>query len=171
MDFKNFEFNTHGHDMRQFYESDAVISDGCALPAPSRDAELYYEQSTVPGSHLPHAWVGDHITKHATMDIAPYSQFTLITGIAGEDWEDAAAKVSAELGVVVVAVVIGAGRAVTDLYYDWAKVREVDESGALLVRPDKHVAWRSMTMPADPRAALYDALARILGRVHASGLG
>ena len=66
---------------------------------------------------------------------------------------------------------IGAGRAVTDLYYDWAKVREVDESGALLVRPDKHVAWRSMTMPADPRAALYDALARILGRVHASGLG
>jgi 2,4-dichlorophenol 6-monooxygenase len=171
MDFKNFEFNTHGHDMRQFYESDAVISDGCALPAPSRDAELYYEQSTVPGSHLPHAWVGDHITKHATMDIAPYSQFTLITGIAGEDWEDAAAKVTAELGVVVVAVVIGAGRAVTDLYYDWAKVREVDESGALLVRPDKHVAWRSMTMPADPRAALYDALARILGRVHASGLG
>jgi 2,4-dichlorophenol 6-monooxygenase len=171
MDFKNFEFNTHGHDMGQFYESDAVISDGCALPAPSRDAELYYEQSTVPGSHLPHAWVGDHITKLATMDIAPYSQFTLITGIAGEDWEDAAAKVSAELGVVVVTVVIGAGRAVTDLYYDWAKVREVDESGALLVRPDKHVAWRSMTMPADPRAALYDALARILGRVHASGLG
>ncbi|PXX00303.1 FAD-dependent oxidoreductase [Mycolicibacterium moriokaense] len=171
MDFKNFEFNTHGHDMGQFYESDAVVSDGCALPAPSRDAELYYEQSTVPGSHLPHAWVGDHIIKIATMDIAPYSQFTLITGIAGEDWEDAAGKVSAELGVTVVAVVIGAGRAVTDLYYDWAMVREVDESGAMLVRPDKHVAWRSMTMPADPRAALHDAMARILGRVHTSGLG
>jgi 2,4-dichlorophenol 6-monooxygenase len=171
MDFKNFEFNTHGHDMGQFYESDAVVSDGCALPAPSRDAELYYEQSTVPGSHLPHAWVGDHVTKLATMDIAPYSQFTLITGIAGEDWEDAAAKVSAELGVAVVAVVIGAGRAVTDLYYDWAKVREVDESGALLVRPDKHIAWRSMTMPADPRGALYDALARILGRLRADDLG
>jgi 2,4-dichlorophenol 6-monooxygenase len=105
------------------------------------------------------------------MDIAPYSQFTLITGIAGEDWEDAAAKVSAELGVAVVAVVIGAGRAVTDLYYDWAKVREVDESGALLVRPDKHIAWRSMTMPADPRGALYDALARILGRQRADDLG
>ena len=62
----------------------------------------------------------------------------------------AAAKVSAELGVALVAVVIGPGRAVTDLYYDWAKVREVDESGALLVRPDKHIAWRSMTMPANP---------------------
>ena len=166
MDFKNFEFNTHGHDMGQFYKSAAVVSDGRALPAPSRDAELYYEQSTVPGSHLPHAWVGNHVTKLATMDIAPYSQFTLITGIAGEDWEDAAAKVSAELGVAVFAVVIGPGRAVADLYYDWAKVREVDETGALLVRPDKHIAWRSMTMPADPRAALHDALARILGRVH-----
>src|SRR5258708_25389627 len=109
--------------------------------------------------------------KLAPMDSAPYSQFTLITGIGGEDWEDAAAKVSAELGVAVVAVVIGPGRAVTDLYYDWAKVREVDEGGALLVRPDKHIAWRSMTMPADPRAALHHALAQLLGRAHADDLG
>jgi 2,4-dichlorophenol 6-monooxygenase len=111
--------------------------------------------------------VGDHVTKLATMDIAPYSQFTLITGIAGQDWEDAAAKVSAELSVTVAAVVIGPGRAVTDLYYDWAKVREVNESGALLIRPDKHIAWRSMTMPADPHAALSKALVQILGRANA----
>ena len=65
------------------------------------------------------------------------------------------------------AVVIGPGRAVTDLYYDCAKVREVNESGALLIRPDKHIAWRSMTMPADPRAALSKALVQILGRANA----
>lgn len=164
LDFKNYEFNTHGHDMGQFYDSDAVVADGSKLPDPLRDPQLYYQQSTVPGSHLPHAWVGNNTVKLATMDIAPYSRFTLITGIAGQDWVSAAEHVSAQLGIAVDTVVIGPGRAVTDLYYDWAKVREVDESGALLIRPDKHVAWRAMTMPADPAAALQTALAAVLGR-------
>ncbi len=52
----------------------------------------------------------------------------------------------------------------TDLYYDWARVREIEEEGALLVRPDKHIGWRSMRLPADPERALHDALAAILGR-------
>jgi 2,4-dichlorophenol 6-monooxygenase len=164
LDFKNYEFNTHGHDMGQFYDSDAIVSDGSARPQPARDAQLYYEQSTVPGSHLPHAWVGDHRVRLAAMDIAPYSQFTLITGIAGHDWVDAAAKVAADLGVTIKAVVIGPGREVTDLYYDWAKVRETDESGALLVRPDKHIAYRATTLPSDPAAELRAALEAVLGR-------
>jgi maleylacetate reductase len=43
-------------------------------------------------------------------------------------------------------VVIGPGRAVTDLYFDWSRLREVGEDGALLVRPDKHIGWRSMSL-------------------------
>lgn len=166
LDFKNYEFNTHGHDMGQFYESTAIVSDGSGLLEPTRDPQLYYEQSTVPGSHIPHAWVGDQKRKLAMMDIAPYTQFTVITGIAGEQWEDAAEKVAAELQVPLAAVVIGPGRAVTDLYYDWAKIREIDESGAVLIRPDKHVAWRAMTMPADPVSALRDALVTVLSRTN-----
>lgn len=164
LDVKNYEFNTHGHDMGQFYVSDAVVSDGSHRPLPVRDPQLYYEQSTVPGSHLPHAWVGDHKVRLAAMDIAPYSQFTLITGIAGQDWVDAAAKVAADLGVALEAVVIGPGCEVTDLYYDWAKVREIDESGALLIRPDKHIAYRATTLPSHPAAELRAALESILGR-------
>ncbi|HEY6576613.1 MAG TPA: phenol 2-monooxygenase, partial [Mycobacterium sp.] len=61
-------------------------------------------------------------------------------------------------------VVIGPGREVTDLYYDWAKLREVEESGVLLVRPDKHIAWRTMSLPQDPEDALRTALTRILGQ-------
>jgi 2,4-dichlorophenol 6-monooxygenase len=34
----------------------------------------------------------------------------------------------------------------------------------VLVRPDQHVGWRAAALPADPAAALADALARILGR-------
>ena len=56
-------------------------------------------------------------------------------------------------------VIIGPGQTNTDPYYDWAKQREVEESGALLIRPDKHIAWRAMTLADDPTAALRTALA------------
>ena len=164
MELKNYEFNAHGVELGQFYRSSAIVSDGSAPPVPTRDPDLYYQASTVPGSHLPHAWVGDNRRRFAMMDLAPYDRFTLITGIAGEAWAAAADKVAQELGVPLSTVVIGPGREVTDLYYDWAKVREVEEAGALLVRPDKHIAWRSGSLPADPARALYDALASVLGR-------
>lgn len=163
MALKDYEFNAHGVDLGQFYTSAAVVSEG-PPPEPTRDPDLYYEMSTVPGSHLPHAWVGDTFRKLAMMDLAPYDRFTLVTGIAGEEWAAVADKVAAELGVPVEAVVIGPGREVTDLYYDWAKLREIEESGALLVRPDKHIAWRAMSMPEDPEGALRTAMTRILGK-------
>ena len=49
---------------------------------------------------------------------------------------------------------------VTDLYCDWERLRGVDEDGTVLVRPDKHIGWRSQNLPEDPAAALRDALAR-----------
>ncbi|MGW3032920.1 FAD-dependent oxidoreductase [Streptomyces sp. NPDC001178] len=164
METKNYEFNAHGVELGQFYESAAVVSDG-TRPAPSRDEDLYHVMSTSPGAHLPHAWVGDNVTKLALMDLAPYTRWTLLTGIAGEDWAGAAEKVGRDLGIPLETVVIGPGREVTDLYYDWAKLREVEESGAILVRPDKHVAWRSMSLADDPEAALRGALAQLLGKV------
>jgi 2,4-dichlorophenol 6-monooxygenase len=164
MELKNYEFNAHGVEMGQFYQSMAIVSDGSPRPAPARDPELYFEPTTVPGGRLPHAWVGDRSRRLSTLDLAPYGQFTLFTGIAGEAWADAAARVSAELGVTVGSVIIGPGRPVTDLYYDWARLREVEEEGALLIRPDKHVGWRSVSMPDDPAGALRAALTTLLGR-------
>ncbi|MEV7628282.1 FAD-dependent monooxygenase [Actinoplanes sp. NPDC089786] len=164
MELKHYEFNAHGVDMGQFYTSAAIVPDGATRPAPSRDPELYYEASTVPGARLPHVWVGDTLTRISTLDLAPMSRFTLLTGISGEPWADAAAKIGAELGVPLGIVVIGPGRTVTDLYYDWARAREVEEDGVLLVRPDKHIGWRAMRLPDDPASALRSALLTILGR-------
>jgi 2,4-dichlorophenol 6-monooxygenase len=162
MELKNYEFNAHGVELGQFYQSAAIVGDGTTRPEPARDPELYYQASTVPGSHLPHAWVGDAANKVSTLDLAPYGAFTLFTGIAGEAWAEAAEKVSRDLNVAIKTVIIGPGREVTDIYYDWARVREIDEDGALLVRPDKFVAWRSMSLPAAPDQALRDALAAVL---------
>jgi 2,4-dichlorophenol 6-monooxygenase len=164
MELKNYEFNAHGVEMGQFYQSTAIVPDGSRRPAHARDPELYFEPTTVPGGRLPHAWVGDRSRRLSTLDLAPYGQFTLFTGIAGQPWADAAAQVSGELGVPVGTVIIGPGQPVTDLYYDWARLREVAEEGALLIRPDKHVGWRSAAMPDDPAGALRAALATLLGR-------
>ncbi|ARC56647.1 2,4-dichlorophenol 6-monooxygenase [Frondihabitans sp. 762G35] len=164
MDLKNYEFNAHGVELGQFYASSAVLSDGSTKPEPTRDPELYYETSTVPGSPLPHAWVGDSARKRSTLDLAPSTRFTLFTGIAGQAWADAAPEVARELGVPLAAVVIGPGRENTDLYFDWERLREIDEDGVLLVRPDKIIAWRSTSLVDDPRDALLSALSTILSR-------
>jgi 2,4-dichlorophenol 6-monooxygenase len=96
------------------------------------------------------------------------TRFTLLTGVAGQPWVAASEKVGLALGIALETVVIGPGRAVTDLYYDWARLREVDEGGVLLVRPDKHIGWRSMRLPDNPEQALFDALAAILGKAGAA---
>ena len=164
MELKNYEFNAHGVDMGQFYASTAIVSDGSTRPEPRRDPELYHQPSTVPGSHLPHVWVGDAARKLSTLDLARYTAFTLITGIAGEAWAPAAEKVASDLGVTIETVIIGPGREITDIYYDWARIREIEEDGVLLIRPDKHIGWRSATLPESPEQALRAAMTSLLGK-------
>jgi 2,4-dichlorophenol 6-monooxygenase len=150
------------------YESAGIVADGSKRPASTRDPELYFQVSTVPGARLPHAWVGDSRRKVSTLDLAPVTRFTLLTGITGEAWAGAAEKVAHDLGVPLETVVIGPGQQVTDIYFDWARLREVAEDGALLIRPDKHIGWRSASLPADPEGALHAAMVSLLGR-EASG--
>ncbi|MBP3035901.1 FAD-dependent monooxygenase [Arthrobacter sp. zg-ZUI100] len=164
MELKNYEFNAHGVEMGQHYLSTAVVSDGSSRVVPTRDPELYYEPTTQPGVRLPHAWVGDNVRKYSTHDLAPYGQFTLFTGITGGEWTTAAQKVGDQLGVTVKTVVIGPGQEITDLYFDWAKLRGVEEDGAVLVRPDKHIGWRAAQLPAAPEATLLTAVETILSR-------
>ena len=51
---------------------------------------------------------------------------------------------------------------VSDQDAEWAQVREVEAGGAVLVRPDRKVAWRVARLPADPAAALAAAMQSIL---------
>jgi 2,4-dichlorophenol 6-monooxygenase len=53
---------------------------------------------------------------------------------------------------------------VLDAYDDWSRLREVTEAGAVLVRPDKHIAWRSSGMVANPAETLTDVLKQVLSR-------
>jgi 2,4-dichlorophenol 6-monooxygenase len=164
LELKNYEFNAHGVEMGQRYASGAVISDGTPEPAYDRDPELYYHPTTWPGARLPHCWLGLDGHKVSTLDLAGKGRFALLTGISGEPWADAALEVAASLGIEVAAYVIGPGRDYTDLYEDWARLREVAEDGCVLVRPDAHVAWRSASLVDDPARALESVLRDLLDR-------
>ncbi len=162
--FKNYEFNAHGVEMNQRYASSAVVPDGTPEPAFTRDRELYYAPTTWPGARLPHVWLGRDGHQVSSLDIVGHGAFTVLTGIGGQAWVEAAKAVAANSGVAVNAHVIGPGREFSDLFGDWARASEIEESGCLLVRPDHHVAYRGKTLAGDPTKALGDAMARILGR-------
>ncbi len=164
--FKKYEFDAHGVEMNQRYKSDAIVTDGQLEPSFALDAELHYQPTTWPGARLPHVWVFERDSGDAvsTLDLCGKGQFTLLTGIGGEDWGVAAAAVSETLGLPVEVRVIGPRRDHVDHGGDWARASEISDSGCILVRPDHHVCWRAEEMAADPQAELTRVLTQILGR-------
>jgi 2,4-dichlorophenol 6-monooxygenase len=161
--FKKYEFDAHGIEMNQRYQSAAVVTDGQAAPAFSRDADLHYQPTTWPGARLPHVWLYDgQGGKHSTLDIVGGGRFTLLTGLGGAAWVDAATSVSTALGIDLAVHVIGPRQAYLDHTGDWARIREVSDAGCLLVRPDQHVCWRMDGLANDPVADLRRVLTTIL---------
>ncbi|MCM6777446.1 FAD-dependent monooxygenase [Nocardia sp. CDC159] len=163
LELKDYEFNAHGVELGQRYRSGAIVGDGTAEPGYTRDPELYYHPTTHPGARLPHVWLGT-ATGHrvSTLDLCGHGRFAVLTGIGGQPWADAAVAVADKLGIEIAAHVIGPGRTHTDLYDDWARVREIGEDGCVLVRPDMHVAWRAAGPVAEPERTLLEALSAVL---------
>jgi len=59
---------------------------------------------------------------------------------------------------------IGTDYADADVDGQWAQVREIADDGAVLVRPDNHVAWRSIGASGQAADILIEAVGAILGR-------
>ncbi len=161
--FKSYEFNCHGVELNQRYVSSAIAPDGSPEPEWRRDKELYFQASSRPGARLPHVWLGRHGEDVSTLDLCGHGAFSVLTGIGGEKWVEAAKKIAEKIGVIINAHVIGPGRELTDVFGDWAAASEIEEDGCLLVRPDHHVAFRAKALAKDPHAALSGAMAQILG--------
>jgi 2,4-dichlorophenol 6-monooxygenase len=159
---KSYEFNTHGVELNQRYASSAVIADGTALTY-SRDPELYYHPTTRPGAKLPHVWLVRGTQQLSSLDLVGQGRFTVLTGIGGEAWVDAAAHSAETLGMEIPAYVIGPDRDAFDIFGEWPDRREIGETGCLLVRPDGYIGWRSFERSAAPAADLLAALRSILG--------
>lgn len=164
--FKKYEFDAHGVEMNQRYRSDAIVTDGQIEPDFQLDSVLHYQPTTWPGARLPHVWLyrQDNGAAVSTLDLCGHGRFTLLTGLGGEAWVEAAEKVAADLGIPLSAHVIGPRQTYVDHSGDWARASEVRDSGCVLVRPDHHVCWRATQMTDDPAADLGRVLRAVLDR-------
>jgi 2,4-dichlorophenol 6-monooxygenase len=163
VELQNYQFNGHGVELGQRYESGVVLGDGTPWPDYKRDPELYYQPTTHPGARLPHVWLQRAGERVSTLDLAA-GRFCIITGIGGSQWTAAAAKLAAELDIEVAAATIGYRQEYEDVFGDWSRVREIGDHGCLLVRPDGHIAWRTMRLTDEPVLSLRQALLHAIGR-------
>lgn len=156
-------WNEQGFEMSHRFTAGAVVDDGTPWPVPDRDPNLYFQPTTHAGAKLPHAWVERGQAKVSTLDVVPVGSWGIITGPGGEAWRDAAAQVADETGLRIATVAIGPGLDFEDRWGAWASTREIRESGCLVIRPDKHVAWRSAESDADPASRLREVFGALLG--------
>ena len=136
------------------YESAAVLSDGTP-PAEVADPITQYVPSARPGCRAPHVWLVRDGARISTIDLFGRG-FVLLAGARGAAWRDAA------VGFDIRAYAVGGE--VIDPEGLWQTTYGVDDDGAVLVRPDGHVAWRSRSGVDEPGPVLRHALDRILAR-------
>jgi 2,4-dichlorophenol 6-monooxygenase len=165
LELKNTEFNAQGVEMNQRYWSTAVMADPKAGEEVwKRDPGLYLQATTRPGAKIPHAWLVDKRGQRiSTLDVTGKGRFTLVTGLAGQAWEQAAQALDLPFLRTVVTGRAGA----LDPYCAWQKVREIHEAGAILVRPDGYIAWRQSEPVldlAEAREQLRAAIDAVLDR-------
>jgi 2,4-dichlorophenol 6-monooxygenase len=158
------EFQAHDLEIGFSYPEGALVPDNSA--APPRDAlgGIYFP-TTKPGHRLPHAWLdkgGEQFSTHDLTEDCRY--FTLLVGERGDNWVSAVTVVAEKFGIRVKAAQIGPGCEYTNPDGTWPQLRQVDDTGAILVRPDNHVAWRSVADVTDPVDELSRAFAAILTR-------
>lgn len=144
------------------YEEGAVIPDG-SQPPPRMPLREVYHPTTRPGHRLPHVWIERGGRRLSTHDLAGSATgLALLTGPGGTPWCEAAAQVAEKFSIPIVSAQIGNGAGFADVDGRWEAVREITDEGAILVRPDNHVAWRSMSGSENPGGALANAVSRIL---------
>jgi 2,4-dichlorophenol 6-monooxygenase len=162
---QSMEFSELNVEYGYGYDSSAVVADGTELLTAVDDVRIY-EPSTRPGAPLPHAWLEDEGgERQAIKDLVAPGRFLLIAGEDGGAWCEAASELASTAALPLDAVRIG--HLDGDLYDPrsaWVRCRQIQSDGAILVRPDRFVAWRAPTAVDDPLGALAGVFSQILAR-------
>jgi hypothetical protein len=90
----------------------------------------------------------------------------LLAGRDGDAWRRAAQGIATTLPPLM-AFTIGKDGDLIDPDDNWHEAYGVDTDGAVLVRPDGHVAWRSRSGASNPMQVLRAALDCVFGRIPA----
>lgn len=132
------------------YESPAVIPDD--TPRPDNDDPVHdYVPTARPGHRAPHVWLDVDGARQSTLDLYG-SGFVLL--VAGDT----------PLPTPSTTAPLRSHAIHTD---EWREVYGLEPGGAILVRPDGHVAWRSARPDCDVIPAATAALKVATGHDHA----
>ncbi|MBV8653165.1 MAG: FAD-dependent monooxygenase, partial [Alphaproteobacteria bacterium] len=147
------DLDNHLHSIGQalgfVYEEGAVVPDG--TPRGGHLTRTYFP-SDRPGGRFPHIWL-DMARKRSTLDWFD-KEFTVVTGPLGGEWLEAGRNVTRKLGIPL------GLQQLPDAHQ--ADGIQMGLRGAVLVRPDGHVAWRMPYIPEDPARELAGALQTVL---------
>jgi 2,4-dichlorophenol 6-monooxygenase len=150
---QSMEFSELNAEYGYCYQSAAVVPDGSAAPVPADEIRVY-QPSTRPGAPLPHAWIDDQDGRRRPVkDLVAPGRFPLIADENGQAWCEAARQLAAEADLPLDALRIGhLGGDLYDPRCAWVRHRQIVSDGAILVRPDRFIAWRC------PARAIRDVL-------------
>jgi 2,4-dichlorophenol 6-monooxygenase len=150
----------------EYADSPAVVTDGTD-PPPRDPAGHHYEPVARPGHRMPHAWLERDGRPVATHHLLRNGTFLLLCGAHGEPWLDAARAAEAPIDAYRVGTDVELGESDGA----WSRLRGHGEDGAVLVRPDGHVAFRALSLPDDPTTELQHVLDAVLGSLQTSSAG
>ncbi|MFJ9669528.1 FAD-dependent oxidoreductase [Streptomyces sp. NPDC101221] len=146
------------------YPQGAVVGADPATPVVPEGLDL----SGAPGSRAPHLWLRRGEERLSTLDLYEDSLVLLSDAAQPTGWHEAATEVAAALRVPLrpyrVGGTPGADLVPDDEETDWARAHGVTRGGAVLIRPDGFVAWRSPGPAPDPEAMLRQVVGTVLAR-------
>jgi putative polyketide hydroxylase len=145
------------------YRSQAIVSEEDANSPPRAEITLLDrpELTGVPGTRVPHLWLERRGQRISTLDLLD-GCFVLLAGPQGARWCEAAVAVKASMGIKLSAYRIGPDADLIDLEDGWSARMGVSSEGAVLLRPDGFVAWRTSVLATTPELLLEEVLVRVL---------
>lgn len=140
------------------YYSSAVMSED----KPRRQFVRTDSLNARPGTRMPHFWATNQGERLSTLDFLG-NDFVLFTGRKNELWQWMASMTEKQSGLHIPVYSIGKTESLSVTGTTVEKALGISESGAVLVRPDGFVAWRSDRDNAADLINLGTSLQQILG--------
>ncbi|HTI15978.1 MAG TPA: FAD-dependent monooxygenase [Dictyobacter sp.] len=144
------------------YRSAAIID-------PEQDKRMYVpipdtvQLDAMPGTRAPHIWLEQQGRPVSILDLFSTS-FVLLTDEHNLAWTEVAHVLSIQQNYPLIAFRVGVHGDLIDSKRQWTAGYHLSKDGAVLIRPDGFVAWRTDEKLADPRQILAHVLKQMLGR-------
>ena len=144
------------------YRSQAILSEDAAEQSQDGIVLLDREElSGLPGTRVPHLWLRRQGQRLSTLDLLD-GHFVLLAGSDGASWCEVAEAVKASMGIELMTYRVGPDADLHDLENGWTARMGVSSRGAVLVRPNGFVAWRTTALMTSSESALEQVLSHIL---------